>query len=225
MDIEGLGIKLIEQLVDEGLVRSFADLYRLDTRRSELIRLERMGDKSVDNLLAGIAASKSRPIWRLLTGLNIRHVGTRTAQILADQFGTLDEILAQSEEQLAEVNEIGPIIAASIHRFFSSEIGRNIVSDLRALGLNFGEPVVHKERSGKLAGKTVVVTGTLAQFTRDQIQALIHEQGGKPSGSVSKETDYVVAGEKAGTKLAKAQKLGVPVLSEEEFVKLISEPA
>jgi DNA ligase (NAD+) len=225
MDIEGLGIKLVEQLVEEGLVGSFADIYRLENRRDELLGLERMGEKSADNLLAGIAASKARPLWRLLTGLNIRHVGTRTAQILSDQFGTLDHLLAQSEEQLAEVNEIGPIIAASVHRYFSSEIGRKIVQELRELGLNFGEPVVRNKHSGTLAGKSIVVTGTLARFTRDQIQALIHEQGGKPASSVSKETDFVVAGEKAGSKLDKARKLGVPVLSEDEFMKLIAESA
>ncbi|HTI50068.1 MAG TPA: NAD-dependent DNA ligase LigA, partial [Planctomycetaceae bacterium] len=184
MDIEGLGTKLIEQLVEQGLVRSFADIYRLEKHRDDLINLERMGEKSVDNLLAGIAASKARPLWRLLTGLNIRHVGTRTAQILADQYGTLDEILAQSEEQLAEVNEIGPVIAASVHRYFSSEIGRKIVRELRELGLYFGEPVVRKQKSGKLAGKTIVVTGTLAQFNREQIQELIHAEGGKPASSV-----------------------------------------
>lgn len=223
MDIEGLGIKLIEQLVEHGLVRSFADIYRLQDRRDELISLERMGEKSVDNLLEGIAASKARPLWRLLTGLNIRHVGTRTAQILADHFGTLDEILAQTPEQLSAVDEIGPVIAASVHAYFAAEIGRRIVAELRELGLNFGEPIVRKPPTGKLVGKTLVVTGTLTQFTREQIQELIHEHGGKPAGSVSKKTDFVVAGENAGSKLDKAQQLGVPVLSEAEFLKMISD--
>lgn len=222
MDIEGLGIKLIEQLVEHRFVGSFADLYRLPGRRAELIDLERMGEKSVDNLLDGIAASKNRPLWRLLTGLNIRHVGSRTAQILADHFGTLDEIVAQTAEQLSAVDEIGPVIAASVHAWFASPIGRKIVDELRELGLNFGEPVVRKEPSGKLVGKTVVVTGTLTRFTREQIQELIHEHGGKPAGSVSKKTDYVVAGENAGSKLDKANQLGVPVLTEEEFLTLIA---
>src|SRR5205814_2415591 len=118
MDIEGLGIKLIEQLIDSGLVKSFADIYRLKDRREELINLERMGEKSVDNLLEGIDASRSRPLWRLLTGLNIRHVGARTAQVLADEFGTLDEILQQSAEQLAAILEIGPVIAQSVYDYF-----------------------------------------------------------------------------------------------------------
>ncbi|MFN0054269.1 MAG: NAD-dependent DNA ligase LigA [Planctomycetales bacterium] len=224
MDIEGLGIKLVEQLVELKFVRSFADIYRLHERREELIDLERMGEKSVDSLLAGIEATKTRPLWRLLTGLNIRHIGTRTAQILADHFGTLDEIAAQSAEQLAAVQEIGPIIARSVHEYFASEIGRQIVSELRELGLNFGQPVERKEPTGKLAGKTVVATGTLQQFSREQIQELIRQHGGKSSSSVSRQTDYVVAGEKAGSKLEKARQLGVPVLTETEFIELLGAP-
>src|SRR5262245_44856993 len=220
MDIEGLGIKLIEQLVDSGLVRSFADIYRLKDRREELIGLERMGEKSVDNLLEGIEASRSRPLWRLLTGLNIRHIGTRTAQILADEFGTLDQIMAQSAEALSGVLEIGPIIAQSVFDYFHSEIGRGIVEELRGLQLNFGAPA-DKKAAGPLTGKTIVVTGTLQKYSRDQIKELIHKHGGKPAGSVSKQTDFVVAGEKAGSKLDKAKGLGVTVLTEDEFEKLI----
>ena len=221
MDIEGLGIKLVEQLTELGLIRSFADVYRLKDRREELINLERMGEKSVDNLLAGIEVSKSRPLWRLLTGLTIRHVGARTAQVLADEFGTLDEILKQSAEQLSAVNEIGPVIAQSVYDYFHSPIGETIVGELRELGLNFGSPVTRKA-AGILAGKTIVVTGTLLKFSRDEIKELIHAHGGKAAGSVSKQTDYVVAGEKAGSKLDKARELGIPVLTEDEFVKLIS---
>lgn len=225
MDIEGLGIKLIEQLVDAGLLKSFADIYRLKDRRDELIALERMGEKSADNLLEGIEASKTRPLWRLLTGLCIRHIGTRTAQILADTFGTLDEIMRQSVEQLSDVEEIGPVIAASVHAYFASPAVRDVLEELRALGLNFGTPLPPKAEKpeGKLSGKTVVVTGTLVRFTRDEIKELIHEHGGRAAGSVSKETDYVVAGEKAGSKLDKAQKLNIPVLSEDEFLELISQ--
>jgi DNA ligase (NAD+) len=222
MDIEGLGIKLIEQLVERQLITSFADVFRLPDRFDELQNLERMGKKSADNLFEGIAAAKSRPLWRLLTGLNIRHVGTRTAQILADHFGTLDEIVAQSEEQLAVVNEIGPVIARSVHQYFASPIGQKIVAELRELGLNFGEPVTRKKEAvGVLAGKTVVVTGTLQQFTREQIQELIHVHGGKPASSISKKTHYLVAGENAGTKLDKARELGVQVLTEAEFLELV----
>jgi DNA ligase (NAD+) len=220
MDIEGLGIKLIEQLIDSGMVKSFADIYRLKDRRDELIALERMGEKSVDNLLEGIAASRERPLWRLLTGLNIRHIGTRTAQILADEFGTLDEIVNQSAEQLAAVLEIGPVIAQSVYDYFHSKIGEQIVGELREMGLNFGSPVA-KKAAGVLTGKTIVVTGTLQKYSRDEIKELIHTHGGKPAGSVSKQTDFVVAGEKAGSKLDKARALGVRILTEDEFEKLL----
>jgi DNA ligase (NAD+) len=220
MDIEGLGIKLIEQLTDSGLVKNFADIYRLKDRRDELINLERMGEKSVDNLLEGIEASRTRPLWRLLTGLNIRHIGTRTAQILADEFGTLDEIIKQSAEQLAAVLEIGPVIAQSVYDYFHSKIGEEIVGELRKMGLDFGSPVT-KKAAGVLTGKTIVVTGTLQKYSRDEIKELIHTHGGKPAGSVSKQTDFVVAGEKAGSKLDKAHALGIRVLTEDEFEKLL----
>lgn len=224
MDIEGLGTKLIEQLTDGGFVRSFADLYRLDERRHELIALDRQGEKSIDNLLVGIAASKERPLWRLLTALNIRHVGQRTARLLADRFGALDEIARQTAEQLSNVEEIGPVIAASVHHFFESEVGSRIVTDLRAAGLSFGTPVdSHPTQTsgGPLEGKTVVVTGTLQRFKREEIQELIRELGGKSSSSVSKKTDFVVAGAEAGSKLTKAQELGIQVLTEEEFLNSI----
>lgn len=224
MDIEGLGIKLIEQLVDSGLITSLPDVYRLPDRRDDLLKLERMGEKSVDNLLAGIEHSKARPLWRLLTGLNIRHVGTRNAQILADRFGTLDEIMRQTEESLADVDEIGPVIAHSVAAFFTSDAGRKTVEELRRFGLNFGEPVAArpKAHAGKLEGKTVVVTGTLERFSRDEIKELIHQHGGKASGSVSRKTDFVIAGEKAGSKLDKAHELGVRVLSEDDFLQMLA---
>lgn len=220
MDIEGLGTKLVEQLTDSGLVKSLSDVYRLHVRRDELLALDRMGEKSADGLLRGIEESKSRPLWRLLVGLNIRHVGTRTAQLLADRFGTLDEIMRQSEEQLATVEEVGEVIAKSIHEELASESGRQLIEELRGFGLHFGEPLPERPAEAlprKLEGLTIVVTGTLTKFTRDQIQELIHQHGGKPSGSVSKKTSFVVAGENAGSKLTKAQELGVPVLTESEF--------
>jgi len=223
MDIDGLGIKLIEQLLEADLLESLPDVYRLESRREEVLELERMGERSTEKLMAGVEQSKTRPLWRLLTGLNIRHVGTRNAQVLADRFGTLDEIARQSVESLAEVDEIGPIIAQSVHEFLTGEIGARLVDELRRLGLNFGEPVSQEstdEVVGVLAGKTLVVTGTLSRFKRDEIKEIIHSHGGKASGSVSKNTDYVVAGDKAGSKLAKAEQLGVTVLTEDEFVEL-----
>jgi DNA ligase (NAD+) len=225
MDIEGLGDKLVQQLTATGLVRGIPDLYRLKDRRDELIELERMGEKSVDNLLAGIEQSRSRPLWRLLVGLNIRHVGSRNAQVLAEHFGELDEIMKQSEESLSEVPDIGPVIAKSVYSFFSSAIGKKIVEELRELGLNFGQPITDRPRAadGPLSGKTLVVTGTLTRFTRDEITELIKQNGGMVAGSVSKKTDYLIAGEDAGSKLDKAQKLNVPVITEEEFLKLIGQ--
>ncbi|QDV16038.1 DNA ligase [Gimesia panareensis] len=224
MDIEGMGIKMIEQLLEAGLLTGLADIYRLDEHYEDLINLERQGEKSIDNLLAGIESSKQQPLWRLLTGLNIRHVGASNARILEQEFGTIDEIIKQSVEDLAEVNEIGPVIAESVHNFFHSDFGQKLVSNLKELGLNMGTPVAKKEKaSGVLDGKTVVVTGTLSQFTRDEAKELIVKHGGKASGSVSSKTDYLLAGEKAGSKLTKAQELEVPVLSEEEFLTMLGE--
>ncbi len=224
LDIEGLGSKLVEQLVEQGLVTCFADLYHLAERRDDLLALERMGEKSVDNLLAGIEASKRQPLWRLLTALNIRHVGTSNARLLASRFGTIDAITEQSVESLAEVDEIGPVIAESVHSFFHSDYGRDLVASLRECGLHFGEPLPVDEAAhdgGVLSGKTVVVTGSLSRFGRDEIKELIHQQGGKAASSVSKKTDFVVAGEKAGSKLDKARELGIPVLTEEQLLAML----
>lgn len=228
MDIEGLGIKLIEQLTEKGFLTSFADIYRLKARRDELLNLERFGEKSIENLIAGVEASKTQPLWRLLTALNLRHVGTRTAQQLAERFGTMEIVAGQTEEQLSQVDEVGPVIAKSVAAFFASDYGRQIISELRALGLNMGDAaaaaaVAAERAAGRLIGKTLVVTGTLTRFKRDEIVELIRKQGGKSAGSVSKKTDYVVAGTDAGSKLAKAEELGVAVLTEDQFLELIGE--
>lgn len=228
MDIEGLGIKLIEQLTEHGYLRSFADIYRLPNQREKLLGLERMGEKSVDNLLAGIEASRQRPLWRLLTALNLRHVGTRTAQLLADRFGSLEAIATATEEQLADVDEVGDVIAKSVHTFLSSEYGRQILTELKELGLNMGSEAdaiaaVARQSQGLLSGKTLVVTGTLVRFKRDEMHGLIQKHGGRPAGSVSKNTDYLIAGADAGSKLTKATSLGVKVLSEDEFLAMIGE--
>ncbi|MCA9055545.1 MAG: NAD-dependent DNA ligase LigA, partial [Planctomycetaceae bacterium] len=227
MDIEGLGIKLIEQLVDAGLLTSFADIYRLKDRRDDLLALERMGEKSVDNLLEGIERSKTQPVWRLLTALNVLHVGQNNARLLMDRFGALASLADQSEESLAAVEGVGPVIARSVYTFCHSDIGQRVLTELRECQLNFGSiadaRLPAEKSSGALDGKTIVVTGTLQKFTRDEIKELIVSRGGKASGSVSKKTAYVVAGEEAGSKLDKARELGVPVLTEEEFLKLADE--
>lgn len=224
MDIDGLGVKRVEQLLDAGLVQGLADVYRLKDKQDKLLALERTGEKSVEKLLAGIEASKSRPLARLLTGLNIRHVGNRNAQVLEAEFGTLDTIMDASEETLAATNEIGPVIAHSVKGFFETPVNRSLVEDFRSLGLNLGSPVAPKaiaSTEGPLAGKTVVVTGTLPRLSRQEAEELVTRHGGKPSSSVSKKTDYLLAGEKAGSKLEKATSLGIEVLDEAAFRVLI----
>jgi len=227
MNIDGLGEKLIEQLLAAKLVDGIPSLYRLAERREELLQLERLGEKSIDKLLAGIETSKQQPLWRLLTGINIRHVGQTNARTLEQAFGTLEEIAKQSEESLAEVDEIGPVIAASVHRFFHSDYGRTLIRELQELGLNSGQPIEPsrpgKTETAKLTGKTLVVTGTMVRMKRDEIEQLIREHGGKASSSVSKKTDFVVAGEAAGSKLTKAQELGVKILTEDEFLAMLQQ--
>ena len=225
MNIDGLGEKLIEQLLKATLVDGIPSLYRLAERRDELLQLERLGQKSIDKLLSGIEASKQQPLWRVLTGINIRHVGQTNARTLERAFGTIDEIAKQSEESLSQVDEIGPVIAASVHRFFHSDYGMTLIRELRELGLNTGQPIERSEEvtaaSAMLSGKTLVVTGTMVRMTRDEIEQLIRDHGGRASGSVSKKTDFVVAGEAAGSKLTKAQELGIEVLTEDEFLAML----
>ena len=226
MDVDGLGEKLIDALLSAGLVTSLPDLYRLKDRREELLALDRMGETSVDNLLAGLERSKSQPLWRLLTSLNVRHVGNTVSRALAGEFGTLDEIMRHDADSLAATEEIGEVIARSLAAWFADPANRATVEEFRALGLNLGSEAEKKpkaEAAGVLGGKSVVVTGTLSKYKRDEIEELIRQHGGKPGSSVSKRTDYLVAGARAGSKLAKAEKAGVPVLTEEQFAELIGE--
>ena len=230
MDIEGFGEKVVEKFTEGQFLAGYSDIYRLADHKAKLILLKQLDKKSIDNLLAGIEASKKQPLWRLLTGLNLRHVGTRTAQQLAERFGTMQALASQSEEQLSEVDEVGPVIAKSVAAYFASDIGKQIVTELTELGLNMGDAVwaakaATERAAGRLIGKTLVVTGTLARFKRDEIVELILKHGGKSAGSVSKKTDYVVAGAEAGSKLTKAQELGVAVLNEDEFLEMIGESA
>jgi DNA ligase (NAD+) len=220
MDIDGLGEKLIDQLVDKKLVKSLADLYRLD--EPVLVELERMGKKSAANLVQAIEASKHRTLDRLLTGLTIRHVGTRMAEIIATRVKTLDNLRAMSLAELESIPEVGPIVAASIHEYFHDPENQQLVDDLGAVGVK-PEPLKPVEaRGGKLpfAGKTFVLTGTLPKRSRAEAEALIKELGGKLSGSVSKMTSFVLAGEDPGSKLDKAKQLGIPVIDESQFEEL-----
>ncbi|MCL4109618.1 UNVERIFIED_CONTAM: hypothetical protein GTU68_061875 [Idotea baltica] len=225
MDIEGLGEKLVEQLYESNHVAGISDLYVLHNKQSELLKLDRMGDAKLNKLLSGIEASRQQPLWRLLTGMNIRHVGSTVSRILAEKFGEMDGIIAQTEESLAEVDEIGPIIAASVFAFFKSDAGLKLVEELRSHQLNFGSPIDESTKpqgGGPLDGKTVVVTGSIEGYSRDQLKELVRSHGGKPGSSVSKKTHLVVAGEKAGSKLTKANELGIEVLSAAEFFNLLS---
>jgi DNA ligase (NAD+) len=220
MDVEGLGDKLVDQLVNDGFVRGYGDLYRLT--QDDLMKLERMGRKSSEKLLAGIAASKGRGLARLLNALAIRHVGARLAVVLAEHFGSIDALIAATEEDLAAVDEVGPVIAQSVYQYLSGEYGRSTIAELRELGVNMEAPrSAGPKTDGALAGKTLVVTGTLSKYTRDEIAELIARHGGRATSSVSKSTDYLVAGEKAGSKLTKARDLGVPVISEAQLDEII----
>ena len=221
MDIEGLGDKLVNQLVDDNSVGSFGDLYSLAL--DKLMSLERMGKKSAENLLQGIANSKRRGMTRVLNAISIRHVGQRVAQILARRFGSMDNLMAASLETIGNTNEIGPIIAQSVYDFFHSDDGLELIQQLRSAGVLLdatAEDAV--DNSGVFAGKTVVVTGSLSKYSRDEIERLIEQRGGRAASSVSKKTDFLIAGEAAGSKLEKAQSLGVRVLSEAAFDELIS---
>lgn len=220
MDIEGLGDKLVEQLVATGLVKDYADLYRLTA--AELEPLERMGKKSAESLVDQIAASRSRGLPRVLNALGIRHVGPRVATLLSQRFPTIEKLQAASVEELAEVHEIGDVIAESVHEWLASDYGRRVIDGLQGCGIDFEVPEADRAvTDGPLVGKTLVVTGTLAGFSRQAAEEAIRKAGGRASGSVSKKTDYLVAGEEAGSKLEKARSLGVTVIDEAEFKKLL----
>jgi DNA ligase (NAD+) len=219
MDIEGGGEALIRQLVERGLVLDVADLYRL--KLDELVSLERMGEKSAQNFLDAITASKQRDLWRLLFGLGILHVGAGVAKALARAFPNLDDIFAAGPDRLLAVEDIGEVIAESLAHWHGDSRNRDLIERLRKAGLNF-ESSIYQDRAaaGVFSGKTFVLTGTLPTMTREQAAAKIESLGGKVSGSVSKKTDFVLAGSEAGSKLDKAQKLGVRIIDEAEFLKL-----
>ena len=222
MDIEGLGEQLVEQLVDRGLVTTPADFYKLGL--ITLSELERMAEKSAQNVLDALTVSKSTTLPRFIYALGIRHVGESTAKTLARHFGTLDALMAANEEEILAVEDVGPVVAQSILGFLHDPLNRELIEQLRAAGVHWDESAVARQ-SQHLNGKTFVLTGTLPNLKRDEAQALIEAAGGKVSGSVSKKTSYVVAGEEAGSKLAKAEELGVPVLDEEALLQLLENPA
>ncbi len=222
MDVEGLGVKLIDQLVDRRLVKTLADLYRLDS--ATLAELERMGKKSAENLVVAIEGSKLRPLDRFLTGLTIRHVGTRGAEILAERFGTLEVLKNATLADLAAIPGLGPVVAASVFAFFQGRENRELLGDLESVGVAPSPVVAVAPASGRLplAGKTIVITGTLPTRTRPEAEALIKQLGGKVTGSVSKSTSILLAGSEAGSKLEKAKTLNIPVIDEAELDRLAS---
>ena len=243
MDIDRLGEKVVDQLLDAGLVQQLGDVYRLADHRDAIEKLTfpldpskassykddgtmrtapKFGKKRTDELLAGIEASKSRELWRLLVALNIRHVGGSTSRSLAKEFRTLDNLITQDAETLAATEDVGEVIAESVVSFLQSEDGRATIEDLRKCGLHFGENDVYAEtEDGPFTGKAIVVTGTLTRFKRDEVKQIIRDAGGRAASSVSSKTDFLVAGEKAGSKLNKAKELGVEVLTEDQFAALL----
>jgi DNA ligase (NAD+) len=223
LDIEGLGDKLVDQLVDGGVIRALPDLYRLGV--ASLAQLERMAERSAANVVAALEASKRTTLQRFLFGLGIRHVGETTARDLARHFGSLDRLMDAPLERLLEVPDVGPTVAQSVRTFFDQPHNREVVEQLRAAGVTWDEhdgaavaPV------GVLAGRTLVLTGTLPTLSRDEAKALIEAAGGKVAGSVSKKTHYVVAGDEAGSKLDRARELGVEVI-DEAGLRALLEPA
>jgi DNA ligase (NAD+) len=220
MDIEGLGDKLIDQLVDAGLVHTPADIYKLDG--AVLAALDRMAEKSAANVVAAIDRSRATTLARFIYALGIRHVGETTAADLALHFGKLDGVLKADERALLEVRDVGPVLVQSILQFLAESHNREVIAQLRAAGVHWTETEPRRERAGKLAGLTFVITGTLPTLSRDDAKALVEEHGGKVAGSVSKKTAYVVAGTEPGSKLDKAGELGVPVLDEQQFLAMVA---
>lgn len=222
MDIEGLGDALIDLFTDKGFIKNFSDIYKLKDKRSELIQIERLGEKSIDNLLNAIEKSKSQPFPKVLFAIGIRYVGAGAAQKIADHFNSIDNLIKASEEKISSIYEIGPSISKSIKQFFADKKNIRLIEELKKAGLNF----VSEKREIKksyFTGKTFVLTGTLSGFSRDEAAARITVLGGKVASAVSKNTDFVVAGEKAGSKLSKAESLGIKVIDESAFLDMLKE--
>jgi DNA ligase (NAD+) len=221
LNINGLGDKIVDLLLAGNLVKIPSDIYRLTL--AALTELPRLGEKSAQNLLAAIEKSRTAPLWRFIHALGIRHVGERTSQILAERFPTLAALRAAGEEELTGLNDIGPEVAASLREFFQNPLNHDFLEDLSgsALGL---QPTAEESRggAGPLTGQKFVLTGTLSQFTRAEAKARLTALGGQVMSAISRETDFLVAGEAAGGKLAKAAALGVTVLSEDDLIRLIS---
>ncbi|MBY0339653.1 MAG: NAD-dependent DNA ligase LigA, partial [Rhodocyclaceae bacterium] len=219
LDIEGLGEKLVEQMVDNAILRTPADIYKLGVLA--LANLERMAEKSAANVLEAIARSRNTTLARFIYALGIRNVGEATARDLAQHFGNLDALIAADEAALQEVPDVGPVVAASIRHFFDQPHNVEVIEQLRASGVSWPEGAPVQREALPFNGKTFVLTGTLPTLSRDQARAMVEAQGGKVAGSVSKKTDYVVAGAEAGSKLVKAQELGLVIIDEIQLLELL----
>lgn len=218
MDIEGFGPAIIEQLLDNNIIKNIADIYTI--KYEDLVNLERMGDKSAKNLLEAIAKSKENSLEKLLNSFGIRHIGLKSAKILAKKYNNIEEIMNASYEELREINEIGEIMADSIVKFFDNDQTKDLINRLKQNGVNM-ESKLEKSNDNRFEGKIFVLTGTLPTLSRNEATEIIENFGGKASGSVSKKTSYVLAGEEAGSKLTKAEELGIQIITEEEFLEMI----
>lgn len=221
MDIEGLGEAIADQLVDRKIVQNPADLYFLKTE--QIAGLERMADKSTDNIIKAIEDSKKRDLWRLIFALGIRQVGAKMAQTLETRFTNIDELMAADKETLEKTHDMGPVAAENIVAFFKLERNRQLIARLKKAGVNCKAGAQKQDSNKKLAGKTFVLTGTLAVYSRPEAEEFIRKLGGRMASAVSKKTSFVVAGAEPGSKLKKAKELGIPVLNEDEFNKMIAE--
>ena len=214
-----MGPAILQQLVDRGMVASPADLYRLEEEK--LAEIERMGKKSAQNLLKALEKSKQNELWRLLFGLGILHIGQKAAKLLCQRFSDMDAIMKATKDEILSIDGFGEIMADSLVEYFTRTESQHLIAQLKALGINMISNTSQDLQDQRLEGKTFVLTGTLTHYTRDEAAAIIEQMGGKTASSVSKKTSYVLAGEAAGSKLTKAQQLGIPVLSEQEFLDMI----
>ena len=221
MDIDALGEKTIHQLCDAGLLTNLGDIYRLKDKRDELLELDRMGEKKVDNLIEGVEESKGRGLLRVLAGLTIRHIGQGGAKRLAQHFGNIDALIAASEEEIAAIEDVGPITAASVRQFLDNPAGQHVIKELKAAGVDMTEEKIEVATDSPFAGKKIVLTGTLENYQRNDLKKILEGLGAKVSGSVSKNTDLLIAGEKAGSKLKKAQDLGVETWDESRLLSVL----
>ncbi len=219
MNIDGLGENIIQQLLDKNLITNIADLYTL--KLENIASLKKDGKKFAQNLIDAIEQSKDNSLDRLITALGIRHVGSKASKLLARKYKTIDKLMEAKFEDLSNINDIGPIVANSIQEFFKQEQTKDLIKKLKAVGVNTSMKE-EENIDNRLEGKTFVLTGTLVEYTRQEATDLIEKMGGKTSSSVSKKTDYVLAGEEAGSKLTKAQDLGITILTEEEFKRMIN---